>query len=300
MAGVPADLYRPRGGDTETALILVHGLVEEGRRDARLVRAARRLARSGFLVVVPDLLELRHGRLRYEDTEYVVQAIRLLRGPPVAVRRLAVVGISVGAAPALFAAAETGDEVDLVLTLGAYAEAGALVQHLLSGGVDRELVRTFVLRNLDLFAAASDRWVLADALARSLDALEDPGLERRLSPAGRAVARLLTRRTPPDVARALEALPEEVQAVLRALSPVRVAGSLRARLLLIHGAGDPAIPFTESRKLLAAAAPHTGARLVRLRLLGHVDPEGGLFWNAAPLTADVAALWSAAYLLLSR
>lgn len=298
IGGVPADLYQPRGGGPKPALILVHGLVEEGRRDTRLVQAARRLARSGFVVLVPDLPELRRGRLRYEDHEYVARAIRLLRHPPFGAPRLAVVGISVGAGPALFAAAETGGEVDLVVTLGAYAEAKALIQHLLGGGVDRELVRTFVLRNLDLFAV-SDRSLLGQVLARSLDALEDPGLERHLTPSGRAAARLLTRRTPAEVAQALDALPEEVRAVLHTLSPVRVAGSLRARLLLIHGAADPAIPFTESQKLLAAASPLTGVRLVRLRLLGHVDPEGGHLRNAGLLAADVVDLWGAAYLLLS-
>jgi len=299
--GVAADLYRPRGKGPHPGLVMVHGLVEEGRRDARLIRAGRRLARSGFAVLVPDLPELRRGRLRPEDARHVVEAVKALRRAPVAASRVALVGISVGAGPVLFAAADPGirDEVDLVVTLGGYAEAKALVQHMLTGGADRELVRAFVLRNVDLFAPPTDQGLLAEALTRSFEALEDAGLQRRLTPAGRAVARLLTRRTPGEVVEALETLPEEGQTLLRTLSPIRVVETLRARLLLIHGRGDPAVPFTESQKLFAAARPHIQARLTLLRVVGHVDPTASDLKNALAFAADVLDLWGVAYVLLS-
>ena len=299
VAGTPADLYRPRGGGPAPGLILVHGLVEEGRRDARLIQAARRLARSGLLVLVPDLPELRRGRLRPEDTREVVEAVRVLRRAPVAAPRLGLVGISVGAGPTLLAAADPAirDEVDLVVTLGGYADAKALVQYMLTGGADRDLIRAFVLRNLDLFAPPADQALLAAALTRSFEALDDPGLERRLTPSGRAVARLLTRRTPADVALALEALPEEVQTLLRTLSPVQAIDGVRAPLLLIHGRGDPAIPYTESQKLYAAARAR--ARLILLQVIGHVDPKVISLGDALGLTGDVLHLWGAAYTLLT-
>ncbi len=299
VGGAPADLYRPRGKGSHPRLIMVHGLVEEGRRDARLVQAARRLARSGFIVLVPDLPELRRGRLRPEDTREVVEAVRLLRRAPARAPRLVLVGISVGAGPTLLAAADPAirDEVDLVVTLGGYADAKALVQYMLTGGADRELVRAFVLRNLDLFAPRADQALLADALTRSFEALEDPGLERLLTPSGRAVARLLTRRTPAEVAQAIEALPEEIQTLLRALSPIQAIDGVRAPLLLIHGQGDPAIPYTESQRLYAAARAR--ARLILLQVIGHVDPKVTGLGDALGLTGDVLHLWGAAYTLLT-
>ncbi len=299
VAGTPADLYRPRKGGPAPGLILVHGLVEEGRRDARLIQAARRLARSGLIVLVPDLPELRRERLRPEDTRQVIEAVRVMRHAPLTVSRLGVVGISVGAGPTLLAAADPAirDEVDLVVTLGGYADAKALVQYMLTGGVDRELIRAFVLRNLDLFTPPTDQVLLAAALTGSFEALEDPGLERRLTPSGRAVARVLTRRTPGDVGLALDALPEEVQTLFRALSPIRVMDTLRARLLLIHGIGDPAIPYTESQKLYTAARGR--ARLILLQVIGHVDPQAIGLRDALGLTGDVFHLWGAAYTLLT-
>ena len=300
VAGAPADLYRPPGGGPKPALVLLHGLVEEGRRDARLIQAARRLARSGFAVLVPDLPGLQRGRLRLDDTRYVVEAVRILRRAPMAAPRVVLVGISVGAGPTLFAATDPGirDEVDLVVTLGGYADAKALVQHILTAEVDRERVRVFVLRNLDLFAPPADQRLLGEALTRSLEALEDSALQRRLTPAGRAVANVLTRRTPEDVAQALETLPHEVQTFLQALSPVRVVNALRAPLILIHGRGDPAIPFTESQKLSAAARPIIQTRLVLLRVIGHVDPSLSL-GNTLAFAADLIDFWKVAYLVLS-
>jgi pimeloyl-ACP methyl ester carboxylesterase len=301
VGGTPADLYRLQGRGSGPGLVLVHGLVEEGRRDPRMIQAARRLARSGFTILVPDLPELRQGRVRSGDATRVVEAVRALRRPPLRVTRVALVGISVGAGPALFAAADPAirDGVAMVLTVGGFADAKALIQHMLAGAVDRELVRAFVLRNLDLFAAPSDQSLLAEALSRSFAALEDPGLERRLTPRGQAVARLITRRSAQDVARALESLPAEVQTVLDRLSPVRVAADLRARLLLIHGVGDPAIPFTESQKLYAAARSHTPTRLALLRVIGHVEPAVSSLGDGLALAGDVLRLWEAAYELLT-
>jgi pimeloyl-ACP methyl ester carboxylesterase len=78
--------------------------------------------------------------------------------------------------------------------------------------------------------------------------------------------------------------------ILSALSPLRVAGDLRAPLILIHGRDDPTVPFTESLRM-AAARPR-GTSLVLLRTLGHVGAEGaGLDWRVA------MRLWQAAYRL---
>jgi dipeptidyl aminopeptidase/acylaminoacyl peptidase len=63
------------------------------------------------------------------------------------------------------------------------------------------------------------------------------------------------------------------------MSPERVARDIRARLLLVHGVDDRAVPYTESLRL-AAARPE-GTRVVLVHLLDHVEPGRGRSWLAA-------------------
>ena len=54
------DIYGPGGADTPQAVtVLVPGVVPRGKDDPRLVALGRTLARAGFLVLVPDLANLR-------------------------------------------------------------------------------------------------------------------------------------------------------------------------------------------------------------------------------------------------
>src|SRR5262249_26296257 len=141
-------------------------------------------------------------------------------------------------------------------SLGGYASAPELLRFFLTGeyawnGVrgriahDPEIVRAFVEANGDLL----------DVSAR--EALADPA---------RAAAMLAT--PPPPVAD-----------LLARLSRARAARDIRARLLLVHGVDDHAVPYTESLRM-AAARPE-GTRVVLVHLLEHVEPERGRSWLTA-------------------
>jgi fermentation-respiration switch protein FrsA (DUF1100 family) len=88
-------------------------------------------------------------------------------------------------------------------------------------------------------------------------------------------------------------LPLETRQLLDLLSPVRHLGQGSARLLLVHGRDDPAIPFSESLRL-AAAAPGR-ARLVLVGLIGHVEGQAPA-WHRL---TDLLRLWSVSYELLA-
>jgi len=298
LASGPATLYRPLAPGRRPGLVLLHGLVPEGKDDPRLVWAAGLLARGGFAVLVPDLPGLRASRLRPADAEVVIRAVETLAAEPgVRANRTALVGISVGAGPALLAAADPriADRIGLVATLGGYADARELVRYFTTGHygfgevrgrrvLDPELVRAFLLLNLDLVPDAGDR----AALGVLLEGRQPP---RPLGPEGQAVAALLANRDPARVDALLEALPAAIRELLAELSPVSRLHRIRARLLLLHGRDDPAIPFTESLRLAAAAGP-ARTRLVLLSLIGHVDPTESSWWG---VTGELFRLWGAAY-----
>lgn len=297
-----ADLWRPGGGlrGPWPGLVLVHGLTPDGKRDARLAWTAERLARAGFAVAVPELPALRAQRLRPDDAGIVRDTLlRLTAHPTVRREPVAVIAVSVGLGPVALALGEPAlaEQVRVVLVLGGYGDARELVRYFTTGAygfggtagrapVDPALAWAFLAQNLDLVPDARDRTAVAGALHGRAPP-PDPG------PGARAVLALLQNREPARVDELLDALPAETRRLLDALSPARHLGRTRARLLLVHGKNDPAIPFTESVRL-AAAAPDR-ARLVLVELIGHVEGQTPA-WRRL---ADLMRLWSVCYELLA-
>ena len=269
VPGASVDLYARAGTHRAAALVLVHGFSPAGKDDPRVREAAALLSRAGFDVAVPTIPGLTRGRLGSEDVEPVVATLAARAEPSV------VVAVSVGAGPALLAAADprVRDRVRAVLSLGGYASASEVVRFWLTGAYgydglggrvahDPELVRMFVRANGD-----------------------------RLDPPSRA---LLEGGDPEDASRLLAAPPAELQRYLDALSPVRVARDIRARLILVHGRGDRAVPYTESLRLAAARPERT--TLVLVGVVDHVKGQGASGWQGA---RDFLALWGVMYGLAS-
>ena len=268
LPGTAADLYLHAGLDAGRPLVLAHGFAPEGKDDPRVRDAAGLLARAGFDVAVPTIPGLTRGRLGSEDVEPVVGALAARDG------RTVLVGVSVGAGPALLAAADprVRERVSAVLSLGGYASAVEVLRFWLTGayayeGVrgrvehDPELVRMFLRANAD-----------------------------RLDPASRATLEAADREA---AGRLLDAPPPDLRRYLDALSPIRVASGIGASLVLVHGRADRAVPYTESLRLAAARPDRT--TLVLVGLVEHVEGARGRGWSEA---RDLFALWRVMYALL--
>ncbi|MGH7398327.1 MAG: alpha/beta hydrolase family protein [Candidatus Rokuibacteriota bacterium] len=267
---VPLDLYAPLALRRAPGLVLVHGLAPEGKDDARLREAAGLLARVGFTVAVPTVEGLTVLRLRPEDATAVSASVRALDAA--GYRRVAVLGVSLGAGPALLAASDeaVAPRLSALLALGGYASAVELLRYTLTGAY--------------AFGDVTGRapTVLEPAIAQFARA--NPEL---LDEAGR---RLVDNRDPAAVDDLVRALPEKTRALLEALSPGLRVGGLRAPLFLIHGRQDPAVPFTESRRLEAAA--RAAGRPVHTAIVGAVGHvEAGLRAGLA----DLWRLWTTFY-----
>jgi pimeloyl-ACP methyl ester carboxylesterase len=247
--------------------VLVHGVTAAGKDDPRVVQAAGLLARAGFDVLVPSIPGLMRGRLRPADAEPVVAAVEAAS----AGRRAALLAVSIGAGPAVLAAADdrVRNRVSAVVTLGGYASAQELVRFFLTGDYafgdhrghvrhDPAAVETFLRANADLLAGHDPRRLATD----------------------HAAAR-----------RFLADLPAEARALLPQLSPISALGAVRARLVLVHGRRDRVVPFTETLRL--AAARPAGTRVVLLGSVDHV--EAGGVWAVLRSAHDLLALWSVMY-----
>jgi len=266
---IPIDLYTRASFARAPGLVLVHGLAQRGKDDPRLREAASLLARDGWAVAVPTVEGLTVLRLRPDDAVAVIAAVRGLE--QAGYRPVAILAVSLGAGPALLAAADpsVASSVSAVLALGGYASVVELLRYTLTGAyrfdgiggrrpVNEPAIAEFARANAELVDGAGGR--------------------------------LVDNRDPQALDRLVAELPPGVRQLLAALSPENHLGRLRAPLFLIHGRDDPAVPFTESLRLeRAARAAGRPARTVIVGSLGHVEPE----LRAGP--RDLLRLWMGFY-----
>jgi pimeloyl-ACP methyl ester carboxylesterase len=298
------DLYWPP--DAAAALVLVPGVVPQGKDDPRLVELAHTLVRARFAVLVPDIASLRAQQVSPDDARAIAAAIVWLAGCSEA--GVGVMAISYAAGPALLAALQpdAGPQVSFLVAIGGYYDLEAVVTFFTTGwfrpGPGQPWQRgepnaygkwVFVAANAERLDDPHDRAALAAMAERKLQDLDAPvaDLEAGLGPQGRAVTALLANRDPERVPALIDSLPAAVRADLAALDlSRRDLSGLQARLLLVHGRDDPIIPSGES-VALAAAAPD--ASLFVVDSLAHVelDPAGLI---------DGVRLWRAIYRLLAE
>jgi pimeloyl-ACP methyl ester carboxylesterase len=280
------DVYTPTG-PIRAAIVLVPGLAPAGKDDSRLVNLARTLARVDFMVLVPDVPGFRSYRMRADDVEVLVDA--LLRLPTLPRMRTdtpnGIGGFSYAVGPAVIAALDprVRERVDFVVGVGGYYDLHILIAYYTTGAQRRDGdALTYYDKGKWIFAMG-----IANQLPSSSDALaiesmarsrvfgyDDPGdviIPADLSPGGAALLELLTNTTPERVTELLARLPESLKQEITALNPAEQnLPEIHARLILLHGRGDPIIPHTES-VAMAEAAPDGRAQLFLIDGLAHVD-----------------------------
>ncbi|HSI01919.1 MAG TPA: hypothetical protein VLA02_15035 [Reyranella sp.] len=298
------DVYTP-ASEVRAALVLVPGAAVLGRDEPRLKALARSFARAGFVVLVPELPEVRRLALSRLDADRVASALRQLRRwqPH---QPLGVAAVSYAVAPAIIAALEEAPA--FVVGIGGYRDAEAAIR----------FVTTGVFRPLDdsrEFRVAPNRygrWAFLLANAGRLDdpndaytlqliahaRLRDPGagvqpLVARLGPQARTVLALVENRDPDEVTGLVAALPERVRREIDGLNlALHDLSKLRGHLILVHGRTDPVIPYSESQAL-AAAATKAQVSLFLVDEIGHVD------FNAVT-AANAVKIWQAVDVLLGE
>lgn len=306
--GYQGDLYLP-GEPPLAGILLVPGVAARGKDDPRLVAFARTLARIRFVVLVPDLPNLRALRVRLEDAQGVVDAFSYLmsRSELPAQGRIGIGAFSYAVGPAVLAALDPAirERVDFVLGVGGYYDLRQVVTFFTTGysqqdGRWRHLEPNrygqwvFVLSNTERLSDPGDRSAFRAMAERRLDDPRAPidDLSRRLTPEGQALLALLVNRNPLRTPALIDRLPAAIRADIEALSPAnKDLSRLGATLILLHGTDDAIIPYSESAAL-AAAVPADQAELFLIDGLAHV--------NVRPFGLDRRMLWRAIRALLAQ
>ncbi len=286
-----ADVYEPGAGRFREPLLLVPGMVPEGKDDPRVAPFARAMARAGFLVVVPDLPTFRSLIVQPANRRELEAAIEALAARrDLAPRgRIGVFGVSFAGGVALVAALDpaVARRVSFLVTMGAYADLDSVLTFLANG-------RTFVrgrahavapdpysqlvfVRTYEQFLPVPRDRELLEAMARRR--FENPSapiadLTDSLSPAGRLPYDLFAAARPAEVSSLLARLPAELERRMAALSPGRrELSGIRVPLFLAHSWDDGTVPVGETWRLARAARGGAHMHVILLRTVGHVEAE---------------------------
>ena len=302
---IAADLYRP-AETIRAAIVLVPGAAEAGKDDPRLVAFAQTLARTGFLVLVPQIEQIQQFRLRPDNSLDIVEAFQVLqRQLPVQTTVSTGLGaFSYAAGPAILAALNETirSDVDFVLAIGGYYDIRQVMAFISTGRYqrdDRMVALTphpftrllFILSHMDLLAPR-DKALIHSYIERYRHRPEELDLEQvsaELGVEGRSLLALMQNTDLSRVEDLYMSLPQRVRENLDGLDMAQQDLSrLHARLLLIHGRDDNLIPYTQSLQL----AKHVPA--------ADVYVVGGLqHVNVRPSLFAIMNLWRAVRRLLA-
>ncbi|HZP98758.1 MAG TPA: hypothetical protein VFB13_04410 [Reyranella sp.] len=301
--GEEGDVYTP-GGKVRAAMVLVPGADMLGRDEPRLQALARTFARAGFVVLVPELPAVRQLALSRKDADHVAAAVRRLRARQPGVR-LGIAAVSYAVAPAIIAALDT--QPDFVLGIGGYHDSESVIRFITTGAFrpagegrlfhvepNRYGRWAFVLANAGRLDSPLDAHLLQE-IARRRFSDPDANVDRlaaKLGPQGHAVLALVENRDPDAVGKLIEALPENIRHEIDGLDlALYDLSKLQGDLILVHGLGDPLVPYSESQDL-AAAASNAHVSLFLVGDIGHVElrtvslDNGLALWRAALALLD--------------
>lgn len=314
------DLYLPADAEPAAGIVLVPGLVPEGKDEPRLVAFAKTLARARFAVLTPDLPGYRQLRIHPSDARIVADAFAHLAGRAelAPAGRAGIVALSYGVGPALLAALEEDvrERVRFVVGVGGYHDLTSAARYLTTGYFQAQerwqylapsdYGRLVLVSSARAHVETGDARLFERMIERRLadHAADLSDLAEQLGPQGQAVYALAVNADPGRFAALYAALPQTMRADLAALSlHDKDLTRLRARLILIHGRGDTLIPWPES-VALAAALPPSQARLYLLdSVLGHVDLRFSQVLSWRFLTRelpDIFSMWAAMDALLAE
>jgi len=263
-APIRARLYRRSERPRGRGLVISHGVHFKGIDEPRLIPFARELARTGLVVVTPELDDLIDYKITTRGKDVISRTALWLsdRGDLVTDRRVGILGFSFAGGLGLVAASEPvlEDRLSYVTSVGGHHDLDRVLRFLMTNRVETPLgtrempaheygLIVLLYQRLDHFVPESDRGVMRAAVRGWLH--EDRAeafahATRRSTPeAERLFERIAAGKLQelrPDLERLVALQKDE----LRALSPSGRIARLRIPVYLVHGAGDSVIPASET------------------------------------------------------
>lgn len=295
---IKADLYLPSGKGKNGGIVLIHGLIDTGKDDPRLIHLAKSLSRAGWVTLVPDFEGMRDFKIRLTDIDEIVDSFLYLSSyERVNKDIVGFLGFSYGAGPTLLAAIDKRitEKVRFTVSFGGYYDLMNLIRFVTTGTFDycgkdyfirpMEYARwAFLKSNLDFIRNDRDREIFRVFLEKKAgrEDVNISNLSDNLGSEGRAILNLLDNKDPMKVNVLIEGLRPEIREIMDKLSPKRKLNRIKGHLLLVHGKDDDAIPFTESLKMAEEFKDKEKLHLYILDIFLHVDPAERKLLDSLP------------------
>ena len=280
-----AEIYRPKGSGQRAAVVLFLGVNPAGRDDDRVVNLAEGLARSGMVVMVPWSESMTQSRIDPAEVDNLIHAFQYLRELDYTdPKRVGLGGFCVGASLSAVAAQDLRirDEVAFLNLFGSYTDAKDLLKAIASRTrfdaegqqpwePSSQTWRTFRNHLIESVENQDDHTVLEEAFGEGRNPMQQ-GMERKLSPEGQVVYRLLEGTSLEKAEELLDQMPQSFQDDLRRISPIEHIEDLKATVLIMHDAEDNNVPAEESRRLALALKGRGDVRYTEFVFFQHMDP----------------------------
>jgi len=287
---IRARIYRRPDQRRARGLVLAHGVHYRGIDEERLVPFARELARSGLVVLTPELDDLADYRITTAGAGVISDSVRYLstRKDLLVEAKVGVIGLSFAGGLALVAASEP--ELDgkllFVTSVGGHHDLARVLRFFIRNEVEtpegtrREPAHDYgllvlIYGHLEHFVPEADRAVVGQALRAWLHEEKSEAFARvalRTTREGERVYELAMTQKLQVFGPELEAIVAGHASELTALSPKGRLGRIRAPVYLLHGEGDNVIPPSETRWAALELETHEHVALVS-PLLRHVDVD---------------------------
>lgn len=255
---IVADLYRPNDRGQHPGIIFAHGAIKDGKDDPALKLAGPSLARTGFVVLAPQLDHLSKFRLHQDDVEALVAGFQYLSEQECSNKKIGMMGVCLSAPLVFLAATEPSISQDIAVigywggfyNINDWLQA-IITEHYFDQGEPKPWKPRTVLTEelpkwlIELSSNSSDEARLDEMLKRSFT---DSDVSN-LSPSGQALYELLTNRDPARAEDLWAKLDPEIQQTLNGLSPHLRVSQLQTKIAIIHTFTDDVIPWVESHKL---------------------------------------------------
>jgi len=266
-----ADLYIPQESPL-ASIVLIPGVAEQGKDDSRLVAFSITLARSRFMVLVPDIANLRELKIRAEDSQTIIDAFMyLISRPELPAQGQAGIGaFSYGVGPAVLAALDhkISRKIDFLLSVGGYYDIEKVITFFTTGYFKNDKgwqylkpneygKWVFVLSNIERLSNQTDKKIFNEIAQRKMDnpnaSIED--LTNNLTVEANSILALLKNQNRNETTNLIASIPNAIRADLNTLNlSNKNLSQLNTKLILLHGIHDNIIPYTESISLARAVA----------------------------------------------
>jgi len=280
------------------SIVLIPGVAEQGKDDSRLVAFATTLARFRFMVLVPDIPNLRNLKIRVEDSRTIIDAFTyLISRPEYPAQGQAGIGaFSYAVGPAVLAALnpQIRERVNFILSVGGYYDIEQVITFFTTGYFQNDNgwqylepneygKWVFVLSNVERLSNPLDKEIFFKIAQRKMNnpntSIDD--LIINLTVEANSILTLLQNQNYNYAPSLITDIPKAIRADLDALNlSNKDLTKLKAKLILLHGTDDDIIPYTESIAL-ARAMEEGQSEVFLIDGLAHVDVHPKLLnrWN---------------------